>query len=1028
MSAASGSSRPNFFDLLGLDPDAPWNQAEFERIVKEKRREWTKRSMLGVGPDALLAKRNLGLIGEINRVMNDPALREKEAEDRRRGRGRQNQALLDEFKEALRFAELKTYVLDSEISFWARTYAAIFPKGEADVRSHITVPIRVSKPKAAPRPQIDPVRAKEIREQLQILGQENLYTLLSQELHASFSEASSLLVLQQAADRLYSEQHRRADKTVEVTAKVKLAGHAKVIFGTEDERQRYQETLRQEKMAQSLKMFEKYCEGAQAIDATQSDIFLNEAKKQGWDSEEARERLVDLAARRRWPLTFSGAAAATRDERQRCVYCGELNRKDARFCKTCSHMLRMECPNCENDASLAEAACANCGFPVGDFYPIQEMLQTLVDKDGHLLASLDLNEAWEIADQLKRHWAPKKPDALARQIAEVWAEVQRRFDEQKRLIDQVAQLIAKRHFFAASDLLPKLPPTIQGMPDWQKQQQEIKERCEAANRQTSRAKQRGAREDEQERFYWSALQESADCAEAREGLKQITPKPPWDLTLKEDKNDTSVLLTWNPSLSPGVEHVVVRKAQSPPTALSDGEILVRIPAKQPKDAHAPGHYHDTTPPIGVSLFYAVFAQREGVPSSGSAQTPQSAFFLQEVTDLKPQIDNTSVTLKWTPPLNVHSITVVRKEGAAPQSPGDGVTLKPPAGQVNYLTDEAVQEGHRYFYTVYCHFLNSQGYLVTSNGSQTVMVTPEGPPDARKLNPTYTLRQGPIATWLDISWTQPEKGKVIILKSDQPLQLGPGNVLPEQDKNRYSEVPNEGKSDLWSEPGERYYVPAIIFNGNLYIGEEERYAYTKPITDLKAYNLVTSLALEWTWPENTDEVQIGYNTAGWLRDVQSAPKKITVSRQEYNLLQRYELKAPGGMDYYLIVAPVITTRQGKRVVGKGAQISCYLGPKIQIEYWFERGRSQHKLVLHARQSLIFPPLQIRTNSSTWQMTRTEGTFWHSLTLAAYPKTKWDIDLPSAYFPPHTYGRLFTKEEADENKIALIQTNPDRLRLS
>lgn len=1018
MSAAGGSSssRPNFFDLLGLDPDAPWNQAEFERIVTEKRREWTRLSLQGIGQKQVLAKRNLGLIGAINRVMNDPVLRDKEAEQCRLGHSQDKRKLLDEFNESLRFSERKPYVLESEISHWAKEYAAIFPGGEADVRSHVKAPIRPSNARAAARPQLNLVRAKEIREHLQLLGYETLYELLSKELRASFSETTSLPILQQAADRLNREWQKRPDKTVDVTARIKLSGHAKDIFGSEDQRQRYQETLRQDKMTQRLHVFEKYCEGAQAIDATQSENFLNEAKGLGWDVEEAQERLVDLAARRRWPLIFSREAAAKIDEQQRCVYCEELHPKDARYCKNCRRQLRMDCPGCGKDVSLAESVCVHCGFAVGDFYPIQEMLQTLLDQDGHLLASLDLTEAKEIVDLLKQNWSPKNPDALARKIAGVWAEIQRRFDERKQLTERVLRLIANCHFCEARDLLPKLPPTIQGIPDWQKKLQEIKARTEAARRQVERAQQRGTREDERERAYWAALQESADCEEAREGLKRITPKPPWNLKLDIDKDKATVTLDWNASPSPGGEHVVVRKAFSLPASPSDGEILVSTPGN---------HYTDSTPPVGLSIFYAVFAQREGVVSKASAQAPQPAFFIQEATDLKWKTTATSVTLEWKPPPNVHTVTVVRKEGSAPQSLSDGVVLQPPAGQ-NKLLDEPVQEGGRYFYRVYCRFLNSQGSIVSSNGSQPVMVVPQGPPDPFKLKLDFKLRQEQISTWLDIDYPPPEKGEVKILKSDRPFVI-PGEKDVDQLLTRHIEVKgNGGKTDRLSKQGEIYYLPLILFEGKLYVGEAQSYPYTKAVTDLKAYNLVTALALEWTWPDDTDEVQIGYDTTGWLRDARSAPKKMVVTRQEYNRLHRYELKAPGGMEYYLIVSPVIT-QQGKRVVGNGPQIRCYLGPKASVKYGFNRSRT--KLTLQASQSIILPPLQIRTNASTWQITRTEGTFWDIPLIAeGHPKSKWDFDLPSAFFPPNTYGRVFLKEETDENKINLILPSPDQLKLS
>jgi hypothetical protein len=37
-------AKPNFFTLLGLDPDAEWDQARFERVLPEKIDQWSRQS------------------------------------------------------------------------------------------------------------------------------------------------------------------------------------------------------------------------------------------------------------------------------------------------------------------------------------------------------------------------------------------------------------------------------------------------------------------------------------------------------------------------------------------------------------------------------------------------------------------------------------------------------------------------------------------------------------------------------------------------------------------------------------------------------------------------------------------------------------------------------------------------------------------------------------------------------------------------------------------------------------------------
>ena len=37
-------SRPNFFLLLEIDPEKSWSDSEFQKVLKKKQAEWTKKS------------------------------------------------------------------------------------------------------------------------------------------------------------------------------------------------------------------------------------------------------------------------------------------------------------------------------------------------------------------------------------------------------------------------------------------------------------------------------------------------------------------------------------------------------------------------------------------------------------------------------------------------------------------------------------------------------------------------------------------------------------------------------------------------------------------------------------------------------------------------------------------------------------------------------------------------------------------------------------------------------------------------
>ncbi len=39
-------SRPNFYELLEIDPSQPWSDGEFSKILKIKQGEWTKKTKI----------------------------------------------------------------------------------------------------------------------------------------------------------------------------------------------------------------------------------------------------------------------------------------------------------------------------------------------------------------------------------------------------------------------------------------------------------------------------------------------------------------------------------------------------------------------------------------------------------------------------------------------------------------------------------------------------------------------------------------------------------------------------------------------------------------------------------------------------------------------------------------------------------------------------------------------------------------------------------------------------------------------
>src|SRR5690348_3566926 len=111
----TGTPRPNYFILLGLNPDAVWNQVTFENALREKRNQWSRDGQ-GVAKKALVAQQNLALIPDIRKVLEDPKLREEEAAQARAELASGRKARYEEFEKQLAYINAKDTIEQAELN------------------------------------------------------------------------------------------------------------------------------------------------------------------------------------------------------------------------------------------------------------------------------------------------------------------------------------------------------------------------------------------------------------------------------------------------------------------------------------------------------------------------------------------------------------------------------------------------------------------------------------------------------------------------------------------------------------------------------------------------------------------------------------------------------------------------------------------------------------------------------------------------------------------------------------------------
>ena len=999
---STDNTRPNFYILLGLNPDESWDQAKFERVLREKRTQWSLDGS-GVAKKAIAAKNNLELIPEIKQVMEDTAQRSAEAAAARTELASGSREKVTKFEDQLKLAEAKGYLEEAELKAFINEFKDVL--SEKDIRSRIKVVVRASNAQTMPVvQQLEPSMAKNIAERLSILHMSSLYELLD------MPQTTSSQKLHEAAVQLSADMLKRQPKTAEVTTKGDLAGYAQTIFKSDEMRKKYDETRRMSSLNALLRELDESLSRTteKELHEKQVEAFLKTARKAGWSDEVALAKLREHARQRKWfvliPTTDMSA------QQQRCGYCNDMNDKGRNFCRSCNRELSINCPSCGQAVASDEIGCGRCGFPVGNRYWVDDALQTC----GYLLTKSDLKGLQTLLGELEGVWNPAKPEGRAQKIRAYKHEIQRVVQDQQRIAEQLRQLTVDRKLYAARQFLSTHAESIA---DQEAYRRTIDTGITQAQELLKQAQSQIVNQDEKIEMCRQALRACVDYKEAQDLLSTMPPSPPRNLQARI--GGTVVSLTWELSSTPRVEYKVVRKTRAQPVSVKDGVVLETVAGRI---------YDDTKPEIGIPLYYAVFAVCEDVPSTQGALLQQPVLLVQDVTSVTVQVNDHLVELSWQMPPNVQSLIVVRKEQAPPRSLEDGVRLR--TLDTRHLVDRDVQNEHTYYYALYSQFRDQYNRLVTSPG-MVVNARPETPPEViTHLDITNTkLSQGYA---VQVSWKAPGKGKVTLLRTERLVPLRVGEVIPEDELKQYGRLLvgyQETLRDTWSNPGIAYYTPIVLFGGMAYVGVPQRHVCMDDVDNLKYQNLGTALRLRWNWPVNCPEAFVSYSYSGWPQPNGATTITRKVTRAEYEFLGHFDIKGTVNQDYYILVSAVV--KQGnEQIIPPGAYLHARQASKIVLTYEIRRarfGRKQRTLHLSVRTPGMVPTLLLVCKRHGLPFKKTEGELFHRVEGPIKIEKDLPIPLPDKAFPANTFGKLFLEDDSLYDMVSVHHPSEDKLRL-
>jgi hypothetical protein len=852
--------RPSFFTLLGLDPDAKWDEVQFDRVLREKGHQWSRESNgVATTSTARAAKQYLRWLPEIEKAMRDPAAREMQAEAGRKDRAAAIVRRRLELENRLEIILRKGFVFDTERTAIQKDYPDYRdllqgrPLGRrleaADTRSE---------PASAPRkPRLDPVKAKAVRAALEVLHLPTLYEVL-RTVDKDVTETSPLPALRAAADKLYQQAHRTMDKSPEVGARQQLAGFAKDIFSDEDRRRRYDTTVSLQPLDDLIRQLDQALVVAH-VEASQVEWLLGKAQERGIDREVAVLEVAAYFTQRKKTVELPRAAAEEALRRSvRCWNCGGPNEPvdgpEAR-CALCEAPLRITCPSCRATVPGEAKQCGKCGLNV---WKRGYVAVTVEDLEA-ALRQRDLDSARAKLAAAKRDWSlpPDSEDGLAARIRRCQVQLQELEQEEQRSLADLTRTVAAmmdehRYQSARSKLLTTSPR----FPHRERLLLETVGHVREADDLYQRAMQPGVGNERRADLLARALDVCADHQQARRALAEIPPPPPLDLRAVPSASGDMVHLTWRRPPDQ-LSFIVVRKIGSrPPVSPRDGTHVATVTTP---------NCDDPSPEPGVPLWYAVFSRRVGNPSeSGAATLVRPVVLVPEVAELRLVADPSSVTGSWRAHPRTRQVMVTRRELQPPRSPDDGQPVQPVT--LMGFVDSQVRTGVTYHYRVSAVYVTPEGQRYVSSG-MVASATPELPA-AAVTDLEVAVRALRDGTALEAVWTPPGGGAVSIHLSDVPPPWPRGATVSPAELAGFAR-PLPGRSEplpdrrmrLAVPPGQgrRFLTAATVGGAGAVIGNTVE--MLGPVSGLAAERLDEVVRLSWVWPPESAAARVRWWPVG-----------------------------------------------------------------------------------------------------------------------------------------------------------------------
>jgi len=996
------SGRPNFYLLLELDP-AIEDFATIERRLVEKQRRWSQDSTQGNPADQRKASLYLKLIEDIRTTLSNPESRREEARIARVELGRLTEERGKELDEKLSLLlATKGKCSIEAVRLLVKQLAGAFTEQQVVERlrqAGISIADETSRPKKHTKERLDPAVDSNIRRNIEHLDLKSLYDLLK------MTPRSSPQSLRDRANELNQQSLAVGKTDPDSSARKELYGFCLAFFHDEREKEKYDNTLAIESLKQLDGDIDFLGAKDKFLDLAQQAALIERAREHGVPTDDAREYLVEHAAKRKWNM--QPAQPAAHAEARLCGYCNKLSPAGAAgHCPHCGEALVVPCPRCGAPTPTQDQSCSKCGCHTGDAPVV-----TALFKEAEVMGkSHDYEGAIKRLDRTLVYW-PDWPEAVAQR--KLWeAQLQTRDAN----LMEARTLANTGKMLAASDALARLE-FEHGLHD-----HELRQRVVAVIQKARQAAERGdvyrrdRKDEEALEEYSVALRLCADLEAARQALSSIPPPAPQGLKVAAIQRSFS--LSWQEiKTRRGVEYKVLRRAGGVPANDTDGEVLARL---------AGTRFDDLTASTGVAWHYAVYAIRDGVASSDAARSGPHQL-TAEVEAIKVHSVDRQVMLSWQPPAGARRVEVWRSIGTAPMSPGEGLRVTVSG---NSAVDTNLVNGSTYLYRLFVVFDHPglSGAEILTQGT-TVSAVPAAPP-----TPVADMQVRIVGKLAILTWTPVLGASVQIRYSTDPLPLVQGTVFSPGEVSRYGSLATNTDTATaqitLTAPGTIYFVPFSVTDAIAVAGRVVSLSNVDSVSGCSARSTDRHIILQWTWPAGIEEVLIRYAFDQAPAEAQGgAAPRLRVTRAEYERAGYWELKVDTPQSHHFTI---FARGAGIEAYSPGVRVVASMGKAVSVNYrvvvrrnLFPRRIREAWVELSSDECRSLPGLELRSQRREPPVFQTDGQSLVNLSGIDLQNGRARIDIPPVGWGPDTYVKLFLTDSGQASQVRLLPSRKEDL---